>query len=270
MKKFMILILLIFIISTCFFIYDKTSHINIIVKFNDLEPLERSLPVYLKGFRIGKTTKVYPDKDFQNTYISLKLNSKNFNLPKNISAKIVKGKIGGYINLIYPEAPEIARIKNNDEIMGKTTKDIDKLINERFVDEELEGIVDNATNLIENANITVKNLGVIFTQISTIIDENHFKINKAVNNLMDTTNSLKEMANKLNTGIRKDGISNSFNNIEDMTNQINNETIPILNNILCEVNEASKNANEITKGIKKTLKERMGLSKLLLGRPIKD
>lgn len=270
MKNFIIFLAFILIISTSYCIYDRMTHLNIIVKFDDLEPFERQMNVYLKGFRIGKTTKVYPDKTFQNTFVILKVNSKITNLPKNISAKVIKGKIGGYVNILFPESPTIERIKNNDEIIGKRTKDFDSFINERYVDEELENIMDNATNVIENANIAIKNLSNIFNEINIILQENHPQINKAVNNLTDTTTSLKEMTNKLNTGVNKEDIKKSLKNVEEMTNQINNETIPRINNILCEANKTTKNVEEITKGIKTTLKEKRGLAKLLFGQPLKN
>ena len=270
MKKFIILLILIIATGTWYYIYDRITHTNVVIKFEDLEPLEKKLPVYLKGFKIGKTTKIYPSKDFKNTYVNIRLKSKRFNLPNNITAKIVKGKIGGYINILYPDSPSITKLKENDEIVGKRTKDFNNLINERFVDEELEGVVENATSLIENANIAVQNLGGIFNQISEIIKESRPQINKTMNNLATTTTNLKEMSNKLNNGISQENISNSIENIEEITNQINNETIPTVNNILCEANEATRNAKEITRGIKKTLKERMGLAKFLFGRPVKD
>ena len=270
MKKFIIVLILIITTITSYFIYDKITHTNIVIKFEDLEPLEKKLPIYLKGFKIGKTTKIYPDKDFQNTYVKIKLKSKRLNLPKNITAKIVKGKIGGYINILYPESPSITRLKENDEIEGKRTKNFDSLINEGIVDEELEGIVENATSLIENANIAVQNLGNIFNQVSTIIQEVRPELNKSMKNLTISTTNLKEMSTKINKGISQENISNSIENIEEITYQINNETIPRVNNILCEANEATRNVKEITKGIKKTLKERMGLAKFLFGRPVKD
>ena len=270
MKNFIVFLSIILITTIGYFIYDEITHLNIIVKFDDLEPFERQMNVYLKGFKIGKTTKVYPDKNFQNTFVILKVNSKSINLPKNISAKIIKGKIGGYVNLLLPEAPTIERLKNNDEIIGKRTKDFNNFINERYVDEELEDILEDATSLIENANTATKNLSNIFEQIYIIIKENHTQINKAVNNLTDVTKSLKDMSEKLNTGVNKENITTSFKNIEEITNQINEETIPTINNILCEANKTTKNVEEITKGIKTTLKEKRGLSKILFGKPIKD
>ena len=270
MNKIYILILFLTLGLICYFAYNKFAYLNIIVKFEDLEPLEKKLPVYLKGFRIGKTTKIYPSNDFENTYVNIKLKSKHLNLPKNVTAKIIKGKIGSYINIVYPESPSIARLKENDEIVGKRTKDFNNLINERFVDEELEGIVENATSLIENANTTVKNLGDIFNQVNEIITEIRPEINKSMKNLTISTTNLKEMSIKINNGISQENITNSIENVEEITSQINNETIPTVNSILCETKEASRNVKEITKGIKITLKERMGLSKLLLGRPMKD
>ena len=77
---------------------------------------------------------------------------------------------------------------------------------------------------------------------------------------------------------------NSFQNIEETTENIKNitknlneiseiieeETMPSVNSVLSETNSTMENAEEITSGIKTTLKKRMGLMRLMFGKPINN
>ena len=67
-----------------------------------------------------------------------------------------------------------------------------------------------------------------------------------------------------------DNINSATKNIKQITAQVDSTTIPIVNRILCETYSTSKNANKITEGVKNTLKKRMGLSRLLFGKPINN
>ena len=54
MKKFVFTVLILFIIAIAFFIYEAVSYTTVVAKFNDLEPFEKQMNVYFKGFKIGK------------------------------------------------------------------------------------------------------------------------------------------------------------------------------------------------------------------------
>ena len=263
---------LVFIIVIGFFIYNKLAYLNILVKFDELEPYDKSMNVYLKGFKIGKTELIYPDKDYSNTYIKVKLNRKYLNLPKNISAKIVRNKGTKYINLIYPASPAIERLKNNEIIKGKTTKDITNLMNEQFVDEGLEDVINDATGLLDNANNAVNTLDGIFKDIRVIIREVRPNIEIAAENLAKTSNSLRKTAKNIDSSVDNGDIAKSIQNIENITNnlkditdEIDNTTMPIINNTLCEIKSTTENASEITDEINYSVKERKGILKFLLG-----
>ena len=74
MRKLVVIILILLSAVAVWFAYQKLAYLNILVKFDDLEPFERKMNVYYKGFKIGKTTKIFPDKDYKNTYLKYYLN----------------------------------------------------------------------------------------------------------------------------------------------------------------------------------------------------
>ena len=224
--------------------------------------------VYYKGFKVGKTTKIYPDEDYLHTYLKLKIKPHNIKLPNNIAARIKLNKNKEYISLIYPESPALKKIKNYDEIKGYISKDINSILNESIDENDVDEIIDETSSLLESANTAIQNLNNIFVEISEIVDNSKKDIKIATTNLAKTTSNLEKISSKLNNDISGDEINSSLKNIEDttkniteITEQINRTTIPIVNSIACD-------GKEITNGVKTTLKSRMGLFKLMFGRPI--
>ncbi len=284
MRKIYFIILTIVILVIGFLLYNKLAFLNLVVKFDELEPFDKQMNVYYKGFKIGKTTKIYPDKDYKNTYLKLKLHPHDINLPNNITAKIKKSAISNYISIEYPDSPSLTKIKNYDEIKGKITRDLNTTLSEKLGEEGIVEIVDDATGLIESANTTVQNLGDIFVQVNEILSEMRGDILLASSNLAKTTTNLENMSTKLNNSVDEKGMKNSVKNIEEttenikeittelneITSQIDRATVPIVNSVLCETNSTMRNVKEITGGIKHTLKKHMGLGRLMFGRPISN
>lgn len=277
MNKIYITILLITLIILGIFTYNKFAFLNIVVKFDELEPFDKQMNVYYKGFKIGKTTKIYPDEDYKNTYIKLKITPHNIKLPKNIVAKIKKKRTKEYVNIIYPESPELKNIEENDIIKGNICKDINSILNNTIEENDVDEIIDETSNLIESANIAIQSLNKIFIQVSEIIENSKVDIKITTKNLAKTTNNLEKISSKLNDSVSEESLKNSISNInqttenikeitqniDNITIQLDEITIPIVNSIACD-------GKEITCGIKKTLKKRLGLSKILFGKPISD
>ena len=283
MKKLVIILIVIISIVFLFVLKDVLSNVNIVAKFDDLEPLEKQMSVYYKGFKVGKTTKIYPDKDYKNTYIRLKLHPKNINLPDNIVAKIKKTKLSnGYINLIYPDSPSLTKIKENTEIKGVLSQDINNILNDRLDSEVIDEIVSDTTSLIDNANTAVKNLSDIFLDIREIIADSRKDIKIATSNIAKTTKSLEEMTANLNSSLDEktmnesvdnikettENIKNVSKNLDEITTQVDKASMPIINSVLCQTHSTVKNVNEITTGVKNTLKKQFGLGRFLFGRPM--
>lgn len=251
------------------------SNMDVIVKFDDLEPFEKQMPVYYKGFKIGKTTKIYPDKDYKNTYLRLKLKGNKINFPDNIFVRIKKKGTGGYVSIIYPDSPSLKKLKNEDIIRGEITKDLNSIIEDKITSEDFEHVIDGATGLIDNANIAVQSLNEIFNDIDDIIKDSKKDIKIATSNLAKTSKNLQTMSSSLSDTVQSEEISNSIKNIEgitsdleSITNEIENSAIPTVNAALCQTYGITKNVNEITLGVKNTLKKHFGFARFIFGRPI--
>ncbi len=271
MNKIYIIIVTLIVIILGFFVYNKMSYLNIVVKFDDLEPFDKKMNVYYKGFKIGKTTKIYPDTDYKNTYINLKIHPHDIKLPDNITARIKSNKTTRYINILYPDSPSLTRIKNDDVIHGSVVKDLDSLLNEDGVGE----IISDAASLMESATQATQSLNAIFVQVNEIISDMRKDILLTASNLAKTSSNLEKMSASLNASISEDQLKSSVDNIEkttenikEITGQIDKTTIPMVNSAMCNVKETTKNINIISGGIKRTLQKKMGLGRLLFGRPV--
>ncbi len=275
MKKLYIIILIIVLGITLYFFYNKVAFLNIIVSFDELEPFDKKLPVYYKGFKIGTSGKIFPDKEYTKTYVKLKITPSNIKLPSNVTARIEKTKKTDFVNILYPDEVSLKRLGEGDVIKGKISKDLNDILASQLETGGIDRLISDATILMESANITVQNLGDIFTEVNEIIKDSKKDIKLATGNLAKTTSSLEKMAANLNSAMDKETMEKSIKNIEttteninEITNQIDSTTMPIINSILCQTHSTVKNVNEISAGVKTTLKKHWGLGRLIFGRPI--
>ena len=282
MSKIYITIIILTIILAGFMAYNRFAYLHVVVKFDNLEPFEKQVPVYYKGFKVGKSVKIYPDKNYINTYLKLKLAPADVQLPDNIIARLQKSNQTNYINLIPPDEASTTKIKEGDVIQGSVSKDINSILNDKLASGTIDSIIDNASNLMESSNTTVQELGAIFSQINDIISDVKGDIKKTTSNLAETSSNLKNISANLNNSLKKDTMENSAGNIEQsaknikeitdnlnsVTAQIDKTTVPIVNSVLCNTNCTMQNTAEITQGVKTTLKKHFGLGRLIFGRPI--
>lgn len=284
MKKLHMTTIILFIIFILFLLYNRLAFINIVVKFDALEPFDRQMNVYFKGFKIGRTTKIYPDADYKNTYLNLRLYRGKINLPVNSTVKIRKIKAGSYVDVLYPDNPSLRKLRNNDEIKGFITKDINSLLEGKLSDEDLDVIVDDAASLIESANNAIKSLDGVFIEIKGILQDVRPDIKQVSKNLVITSSNLQKTSEEIKNVAGGNSVKDSFSNIEgttqnlkvitenigDITKQIDEITVPLTNSVLCETNETMGNVNDISKGLKKTLEKHFGFGRIIFGRPVSE
>ena len=275
MKKIYIILLVLACVATSYLFYNKVAFLNVIVEFDELEPLERKMPVYYKGFKIGKSGKIFPDKHYTKTFVKLKISPSNIELPSNVKARIEKNRNIDYINILYPDDVSLKKLTEGTIIKGCISKDIKDLLSDQLNEANVEGIISDTTNLISNTNNTINELGNIFTEVNALIKEIKPDIKRTTLNLAKATENLENLSKNINTSVEKETIKNSLENIEKTTEnikhiskQIDKVTMPIVNSTLCNTNETMKNTKEISCGLKETLKKHFGIGRILFGRPI--
>ncbi len=259
----------------------------ITIQFDELEPFEANMPVYYKGFKIGRTHAIKPSKDFKHTYIQAVITYKDLNLPKNTTAIVKKRNKGeyrkalDYIELEYPDSPSIVFLKTGSVIKGTSSLDWNTLFSQQASDGKLDGLADSVNDLMDNLNTSVEALSMVFITINDILKENRPNLLNASSNLSNTTTNLYEVSAKINNSMTQERLDNTAGdfenssknfdntskNIEEITENLN-QMMPYIDATIVDLNSTMCNINQISCGILQTLKKRMGLLKLLIGKPV--
>lgn len=278
-----------FLIIFAFYIWIKMlTNTYITIQFDELEPFENNMPVYYKGFKVGRTRSIKPSKDFKHTFVQVVINYDNLKLPKNTTAIVKKRDKGeyrnalDYIELEYPDSPSIIFLKNGSIIKGTSSLDWNTLFAQQASDGKLDGLGQSVTDLMDNLNSTVETLTLVFTTINDILNENRPNLLTASTNLSKTTSNFHEISSRMTNSLSQEKLDNttggfektsknfdeSSKNINEITKNLNN-MMPYINATIIDTNSTICNVNQISQGILNTLKERMGLLKLLIGKPVK-
>ena len=297
MKKFLTLMLgAILGIAAFVFVIHGFYNMHITAVFEDLEPFPKNLNVYYKGFKLGRTVRVHPSKDFMNTHVEMILNAKNLRLPDNTTAKMKSKNKKDYIELEYPNAPSITFLKNHSIIRGTKGLNIGDYIDKQAEAGGLDEIKDNLNDTVASAGDTLDALTELFGTANDILKDIRPSLKITAENMAETSKNLKETSAEINQSLKPKRLSNSVVNIEQTTKNIerttknlenaslditkttkhiNTDTISIVDcvianiyTIIDNINVVINNTNDIVIGFQKTLNKRFAGMKIMFGRPI--
>lgn len=276
-------ILAIFIIITLFYLFYIIGTTKIRILFEDLEPLKHNLPVYYNGFKLGRTTNIYPSKDYKSTMIDIRITLKNLELPANTSAILRRKEKKDYIELEYPNAPYITKLKHNDIIKGHLGINFEHFLQDQAENGGLDEIKGNINNTIVSAGETFDALTDMLQLLTYMLKDAQPLVQDSINNLNITTKNLADSSFEIKRTLEKGYLDNSLSNIEKTSNNLvlttNNTSVftstldkqssVLINCLLRNLNSMVNNLNAIILGIGETLKKRFGGIRLFLGKPIK-
>ena len=278
-KYFIVAVLFVIFLFYLFYIIGTTK---IIIHFEDLEPLKQHLPVYYNGFKIGHTTKVYPDKDYKSTMVDTRLVLKKLVLPANTSAVIRRKDKKDYIELEYPDAPYIERLRHKDVIEGHLGVNF-----EHFLQDQAES--GGLDEIKENLNTTVVSLGQTFDAITDLVNEANEILKDArpliqdsVNNVNITSKNLADSSFEIKTSLQKGYLDKSLYNLQQtsdnlvlttknttgFTEGLNRQSNVLINCLLKNLNIVVCNINKIIIGVGETLSKNFGGLRLFLGKTL--
>lgn len=271
------------IICTLFWYIKLATNTKVIVMFKDLRPFHTSAPVYFKGFKVGHVVKIAPSGDYQNTIVTILIHPK-IKLPINTTAKLKVHKTRwmhrDYLDLIYPESPDLAYLKNGSVISGETSIDINSYL-ANISPDTYKQMEDNISATLQNLNDTTGMLFSVFSIINNILSESETDLKNTVNNFAKTSQSSSQIVSKIDNAISQQKLENTLSNIQAATFNANsavlsftgtateiNKTVPNINTTLDGVNSIVSNIDEITCGVKHTMRKHFGGLRLFFGKPI--
>ena len=289
-RKFLWQILLTaFIILMAVLLYQRFAYTFITAEFQELRPIKGRINIFYKGYKIGKVLYIRPSEDYQTTIMRIALfHNKNLRLPNNITVKLQREKDKwrkiDYIDIIYPDDPAVAYLKNGDVVYGKSTVDIETFLSSQESD-SLDNMKENLEKTVEELQDTIGALHDLFNTLNETVQENRNNLKETTDNLENTTRNIEDLTIKLNRSIKQDSLNKTMQNLEETTENVRTSTTDLqetvrkineftngnLPNIETGVNDTSyiiRNLNQITCGVKNTLKKRFGGLRLLFGRTI--
>lgn len=264
------------------FLHYIWGQIRVTVDFQELEPFRHSLPVYYKGFKLGHTVKVYPSPDFHTTRVDLKIRLKQLRLPANTRAMIRRKDKKDYIELIYPDAPYLAKLRNHSLIEGTKGINFENFMQEQANNGGLDEIKENVNGTIKSAGATFNALTEMIQVMTGIMEDARPTINDTVQNVNIASKNLADASYHVQTSLQQGYINSTLENLErtsrnlvkttqnitGVTDNVNNNSINLLNCVIKNINTVVSNVNVIVVGLGETLKKRFAGIRLIFGKAI--
>ena len=299
MKKFLLLILgAILGITGFIFFIQSIYNLHVTAVFEDMEPFPHNLNVYYKGFKLGRSVRVYPSKDFTTTQVDMVLKAKDLSLPDNITAKVKTKNKKDYIELEYPDTPSITDLKNHGFIQGKKSLDIAGYIDKQAEGGGLDEIKENLNKTVESASGTLDAITELVNTGNEILKDLRPSLKETGENLAYMSKNLADVTSELNRSAKPQRLNNTFANIEQTTKNIErttknleqasvnvanisahaqSETISLVdcviantNTVIKNINTVVDNTNDIVKGFQATLNKRFAGMKIMFGKPLES
>jgi phospholipid/cholesterol/gamma-HCH transport system substrate-binding protein len=235
-------------------IFNKVHKIYAV--YDDIEGLQTTAQVSIKGLKIGTVSKIRLDQETEKFKIELQIKS-NYSIPENSVAylyssdimgnKAIKIKIGDSPVMLPENAiiktgreedafsllmEDLPSIKNN---LNQTIRDVDSTvrgINKLFSDKN----IDNLTNGISHLEHTMQNL----SQLSSALNKSKQSIISSLENIDSITLNLRNNSANINH------IINNFSELSDSLKTIHIvEIVDELKTVIDKINSGTGNAGKL-------------------------
>lgn len=273
--SFIILILILAGVVWLLIYIDKAAHYTRIkAEFTELEPFPAHMPVFFKGFRIGKITKIEPKDDYTATQMSITLFPRDLNFPKNVYVRVKSYKDDyDYVEIELPELASEQLLKSGDIIKGKSNVTFESLIRKHAESGSLDLIIEGLGEITDSVNKAVQQADGLLADVRATLKSNQNYITLTTKNLSETTGSLYKTSLKIDGSVDQKTLDNTMKNLEQTTQNMQQITKNIdcatrnLTDTMNQVNEIFENINGITNGVNCTMKKRFGGFRLIFGKP---
>jgi len=202
-------------------------------KYQNIQGLTSSNPVFIKGLKVGIVQEITNDKDMKELIVVFSIN-KDINIPSNSIAVINPNPLTitkVEINL----GDATTYLKNNDTITTTPSGAY------------LEAVINKVDPVILAVNGAINSLDSLIIRVSNVIDANNknnisdaiVNLNKITASVLNSTSALEKIIND------KDGsLSSSLKNVNAFTQTLadNNDKI---NNVLTNLDKTSNNLSQI-------------------------
>lgn len=249
----------------------KQTHIK--AEFTELTPFSERMPVYFKGFKIGKITSIEPKDDFTSTLMKVVLFPEEVRFPKNIYLQIKSyNKSSTYAEIMLPDDPSEQKLKDGDIIKGKTNMSFDSILERQAENGSFELIIANIGEITTNINSASRELDGLLKDVRKTFKNSENYITLSTRNLSQASANFSRTSVNISSTVDQKTLDKTMKNIEQTTNNVKNITKNIdcatrnLSETMENVQGITKNVDGITNSVNCTLKERFGGFRLIFGK----
>lgn len=275
--KAVFIILFILLLPGLIFLIKHLIHItkqtHIKAEFTELAPFSAKMPVYFKGFKIGKITKIMPKDDFTTTLMHVTLFPENVSFPENVHLQIKSYKKNlTYAELVLPEQPSIKKLKDGAVIEGRTNMSFNSILEKQAENGSFDLIISNVGEITTNANNAIKELDAFLKDIRITFKNNENYISVSTRNLSQATSHLNRTSVSISSTVDQKSLDRTMKNVEETSKNLKNITKNIdcatrnLSETMEHVQGISENIDGITNSVNCTMKNRFGGFRLIFGK----
>lgn len=274
------ILFLIFCVFALFFLVKHIVHVtkqtHIKAEFTELTPFSRKMPVYFKGFKIGKITKIIPKDDFTTTLMDVTLFPEQMSFPENIYLQVRSYKRNlTYAEIMLPDEPSVKKLKDGTIIQGKTNMSFESILERQSENGSFDLIITTAGEMIVNANKAIQELNGLLSDIRTTFKNNESYISVTTRNISTATSHLNRTTFNISSTVDQKSLDKTMKNVEETSKNLKNITRSVdcatrnLTETMEHINQITANVSGITESIDCTMKDRFGGFRLFFGKPSK-
>jgi len=253
---------------------QNAQQMHIKAEFTELAPFNARMPVYFKGFKIGKVTKIAPKDDFKSTLMYITLFPDEIKFPQNIILQIKTYKRNlAYAEIQLPEKPDDKILKDGAVIEGRTNMSLDSILEKQVENGSFELIIVNLAEITTNINNAAKELEGLLKDVRITFKNNENFITVSTRNLSQATTHLSRTSVNISSTVDQRSLDRTMKNIEETSKNMKSITKNIdcatrnLSETMEHVNGITENVDGITNSVNCTMKSRFGGLRLFFGKP---
>jgi phospholipid/cholesterol/gamma-HCH transport system substrate-binding protein len=209
-------------------IFGKVN--NFYAVYDDIEGLQTTSHVSIKGMKVGTVSKIWLDQDNKKFKVELQVKS-NYNIPKNSVAYLYSSDIMGNKAIKIKVGDDTTMLTANSAITSGKEEDVFSLL------------MDDLPSIKDNLNTAIKDVDSTFKSINRLLStENTDNLSKGISHLEHTMSNLSQLTSGLNKS--KVNLISSMENIDSITSNLRNNSANI-NHIINNFSELSDSLKTI-------------------------
>lgn len=251
---------ILFIFALTLWGLNNMTHKRITAEFTELAPFSRNMPVYYKGFKVGKSVSIKPNKNYTATRIKLVLYPADLVLPANIGARVKKrDKEFDYIEIEYPTSPAIRKLRSGDIIEGKTSIDFKDILQQQADSGALDEVGDKLSDVLDSVKETSDALTGLFEILQETVAQNQKNLETTTSNLAQMSKNINRLTYKVDDAMTEKQLKNISNRLSLTSNHLE-RTTRNLENITKNINDSTQSLNSTMNGINTSVQNVSGIT----------